>query len=61
MEEAANDKILQVTFGGQTIVDTNALLRDPKVKRTLEKLSEANKPLRRRRGMTFLRPSKTSA
>ncbi len=53
-----NDKIAYTNFFGRTIVDTNALLRDPKVRRTLEKLSEANKSLRGRPGITFLKPRK---
>jgi hypothetical protein len=57
--EDTNEKIDYTNFFGRTIVDPNALLRDPKVRRTLERLSEANKSLRGRRGITFLKPRKT--
>ena len=50
-----------VTFDGKTIVDTDALLRTAKVKRTFEKLSKSNEPLRGRPGVTFLRPVKSSS
>jgi hypothetical protein len=48
-----------VTFDGKTIVDTDALLRTPKVRRIFEKLSKANESLRGRPGVTFLKPAKT--
>jgi hypothetical protein len=56
--EDMNGKVIYTNFSGRTFVDPNALLRDPKVRRTLEKLSEANRSLRGRRGITFLRPRK---
>jgi glutamine phosphoribosylpyrophosphate amidotransferase len=56
--EDTNEKIAYTNFLGRTFVDPNALLRDPKVRRTLEKLSEANKSMRGRRGITFLKPRK---
>ena len=56
--EDSNNKIAHTNFIGRTTVDANALLRDPKVRRTLERLSEANKSLRGRRGITFLKPRK---
>ena len=56
--EDTNGKLVYTNFFGRTLVDPNALLRDPKVKRTLQKLSEANRSLRGRRGITFLRPRK---
>jgi hypothetical protein len=57
--EDTNEKIVYTNFLGRTIVDPNALLRDPKVRRTLEKLSQANKWLRGRPGITFLKPRKS--
>jgi hypothetical protein len=54
-------KISYVTFDGRTIVNGKELLRDPKVKETIEKLSKANERFRNRRGITFLKPAKTSA
>ena len=56
--EDTNEKLSFTNFLGRTFVDANALLRDPKVRRTLEKLSEANKWMRGRRGVTFLKPRK---
>jgi hypothetical protein len=53
--EDKNQKIMHTNFGGYTFVDANALLREPKVKRLLERLSEANKSMRQRPGVTFLK------
>ncbi|HEY1948150.1 MAG TPA: hypothetical protein VGG97_14160 [Bryobacteraceae bacterium] len=61
MANSNGDKISYVTFDGRTIVNGKELLRDPKVKETIEKLSKANERFRNRRGITFLRPAKTSA
>jgi hypothetical protein len=61
MANSNGDKISYVTFDGRTIVNGKELLRDPKVKETIEKLSKANERFRKRRGITFLRPAKTSA
>ncbi|HMF74182.1 MAG TPA: hypothetical protein VK604_00830 [Bryobacteraceae bacterium] len=61
MSDSNGDKISYVTFDGRTIVNGKALLRDPKVKETIEKLSKANERFRKRRGITFLRPAKTGA
>lgn len=47
----------RVTFDGRTIVDTNALLRRPKVKEALEKLSEATRVMKTRGRVTILRRS----
>jgi hypothetical protein len=54
--EDTSGKLVYTNWAGRTLVDPNALLRDPKVKRTLERLSEANRALRGRPGITFLRP-----
>ena len=56
--EAKNQKMMYTNFFGRTFVDANALLQDPKVKRMMEKLSEANRSMRGRPGITFLRPRK---
>lgn len=56
--EDTNGKLFYTNSAGRTLVDPNALLRDPKVRRTLEKLSKANRGLRGRPGITFLRPRK---
>jgi hypothetical protein len=61
MADSNGDKLSYVTFEGRTIVNGKELLRDPKVKETIEKLSKANERFRHRRGITFLRPAKTSA
>lgn len=54
-----NEDYSQVTFDGRTIVNTRALLRDPKVRRTIEKLSKLLQSAPQRRGITFLRPIKS--
>lgn len=46
-------------FFGRTFVDPNSIFRDPKVQRMLEKLSEANKSMRGKPGITFLKPRKS--
>ena len=56
--ENTNGKLVYTNWAGRTLVDPNLLLRDPKVKRTLEKLSKANQSMRGRPGITFLRPRK---
>jgi hypothetical protein len=61
MANSNGDKISYVTFDGRTIVNGKELLRDPKVKETIEKLSKANERFRNRRGITLLKPAKTSA
>ncbi|HSU61592.1 MAG TPA: hypothetical protein VLI55_19950 [Bryobacteraceae bacterium] len=58
MAESDNEKISYVTFDGRTIVNARALLRDPKVRRTIEKLSKLKDPPRNGRGVTFLTPRK---
>ena len=50
-----------VTFDGRTIVDTNVLLRSPKVKEALGKLSEATKAMKTRGRVTILRRTKAMA
>lgn len=59
MAENNDEKIWHVTFDGKTIVNARALLRDPQVRETVEKLSKANQRFRRRPGVTFLRPVKS--
>jgi len=54
------DKISYVTPDGRTIVDVDALLRDPKVQETIQKLSQRNRSYRGRPGITFLKPVKNS-
>ena len=56
----SEDKISYVTTDGRTIVDVDALLRDPKVQETIQKLSRRNRSYRGRPGVTFLRPVKNS-
>lgn len=45
----SEEKLSKVTFDGRTIVDTNVLLSDPKVRQTLAKLAEINKKATRKR------------
>lgn len=40
MNTAQKEKISHVTVDGRTIVDMNKLIRDPKVQRTLNRISE---------------------
>jgi hypothetical protein len=60
MAETKKEKIWDVTFDGRTIVDAKALLRDPEVRRTIEKLSKLKDPPRNGRGVTFLTPRKAT-
>jgi hypothetical protein len=52
MFDKIRNRISYVTFDGRTVVDTNALLQEPSVKRTLQRLSASNEKLirNRRRG-----------
>ena len=52
------DKISYVTPDGRTIVDVDALLRDPKVQETIQKLSRRTHRYRGQPGITFLKPVK---
>jgi hypothetical protein len=61
MADSNGEKVSYATFEGRTIVNGKALLRDPKVKATIEKLSKANGKFRNRPGITFLRPVKTES
>jgi hypothetical protein len=60
LSKSEPDKISYVTFDGRTIVDADALLRDPKVQETIRKLSQRNRSFRGRPGVTFLKPVKNS-
>ena len=61
MADSNGDKLFYVDFNGRTFVNGRVLLRDPKVKETIEKLSKANEQFRHRPGITFLRPVKTGS
>ena len=56
MADSKSEKIFHVNFAGFTIVDVNALLRDPKVKETIDRISTANERFRGKPGVTFIRP-----
>ncbi|MBV9760984.1 MAG: hypothetical protein JO340_10515 [Acidobacteriaceae bacterium] len=60
MAKSSDDKISYVTSDGRTIVDVDALLRDPKVQATIQKLSQRNRSFRGRPGVTFIKPTKIS-
>lgn len=60
MAESDKEKISYVTFDGRTIVNAKALLRDPEVRRTIQKLSKLKEPPRNGRGVTFLTPRKAT-
>ena len=51
----------RVTFDGRTIVDTNVLLRSPKVKETLERLAETTRAMKTGGRVTILRRTKAIA
>lgn len=53
-----DSKISYVTSDGRTIVNARALLRDPRVKETIRRLSKDEPHHRGRRGITFLTPRK---
>ena len=59
MAETNNEQISYVNFDGRTIVNAKVLLRDPKVRRTIEKLSKLKEPPRNGRVITFLTPRKS--
>jgi hypothetical protein len=50
MSDSAEDKIMHVTWDGRLVTNTNALLRDPKVQETIERISKMNRRYVRRRG-----------
>jgi len=58
MADSKNKKIFHVNFAGFTIVDVNALLRDPKVRETIDRMSKAHERFRGKPGVTFVRPPK---
>ena len=56
MAHSNSEKVFHVDFDGHTIVDVNALLRDPKVKESIERMSKENERFRGKPGVTFIRP-----
>lgn len=58
MAEPKKERIWHVDFEGRTFVDAKALLRNPEVRRTIEKLSNLQEPPRNGRRITFLTPRK---
>jgi len=56
MADSNSEKVVHVDFDGHTIVDVNALLRDPKVRATIERMSKENERFRGKPGVTFIRP-----
>jgi hypothetical protein len=54
--DSNSEKVSYVNFDGRTIVDVNALLRDPKVQATIERLSKENERFRGKPGVTFIKP-----
>jgi len=56
MADSGSEKISRVDYNGYTIVDVNALLRDPKVKATIERVSKENERFRGKPGITFIKP-----
>jgi hypothetical protein len=60
MAESDSEKIVHVDYEGHTIVDVNALLRDPKVLETIERVSKSIERMRGKPGVTFVKPSRQS-
>jgi len=56
MADSKNGKVSYVDYDGRTIVDVNALLRNPKVRETIDRMSKANERFRGKPGVTFIRP-----
>jgi hypothetical protein len=56
MADSKNEKVSYVDYDGRTIVDVNALLRNPKVRETIDRMSKANERFRGKPGVTFIRP-----
>lgn len=61
MAEPKEERIWHVDLEGRTIVDGRALLRNPEVRRTIEKLSNLKEPPRNGRVVTFLTPRKAGS
>jgi hypothetical protein len=58
MAQPKNEKVLRVTYYGRGISDVNALLRDPKVKANIERMSKQHERFRGKPGVTFVMPSR---
>ncbi len=56
MAKTKSEKIYHVDSAGRATVDVNALLRDPKVQATIERLSKRNERFRGTPGVTFVMP-----
>jgi hypothetical protein len=58
MADSNSEKVVHVNFHGHTIVDVNALLRDPTVRATIERMSKESERFRGKPGVTFIRPAR---
>jgi len=56
MADSKKERVSYVDSYGRTIVDVNALLRSPKVRATIERMSKANERLRGKPGVRFVMP-----
>ncbi len=56
MADTKKEKVSYVDFDGHTIVDVNALLRSPKVRATIERMSKASERFRGKPGVRFVMP-----
>jgi hypothetical protein len=56
MGDSKSGKVSYVDYAGRTIVDVNALLRSPKVRATIERLSKTNERFRGKPGVRFVMP-----
>jgi hypothetical protein len=62
MADSMQDKVYSwVDWDGRLHVNADVLLKDPKVKETIRRLSKANEIYRNRPGVTFLRRNKPEA
>jgi hypothetical protein len=56
MHDSKTEKVSHVNFDGYTFVDVKALLRSPKVRATMERMSKQNERFRGKPGVTFVMP-----
>ena len=56
MADAKKENVSYVDFEGHRIVDVNALLRRPKVRASIERISKAHERLRGKPGVRFVMP-----
>ena len=55
MADSNSDRVSYVDFEGRTIVDVNALLKVPKVRETIERMSKMHEQQRGKPGVRFVK------